>query len=35
MTVLMTTAYMDEAERCHRVSLMHDGAVIAAGGPTS
>jgi len=33
VTVLMTTAYMDEAERCHRVSLMHDGAVIAAGRP--
>jgi ABC-type multidrug transport system ATPase subunit len=33
VTVLLTTAYMDEAERCHRVSLMHDGAVIAAGRP--
>jgi ABC-2 type transport system ATP-binding protein len=33
VTVLMTTAYMDEAERCHRVSLMHDGAVIASGRP--
>jgi ABC-2 type transport system ATP-binding protein len=33
VTVLMTTAYMDEAERCHRVSLMHDGVVIAAGHP--
>ena len=33
VTVLLTTAYMDEAERCHRVSLMHDGAVIAAGSP--
>ncbi len=33
VTVLMTTAYMDEAERCHRVSLMHDGVVIAAGSP--
>ncbi len=33
VTVLMTTAYMDEAERCHRVSLMHDGTVIAAGPP--
>ena len=33
VTVLMTTAYMDEAERCHRVSLMHEGAVIAAGPP--
>jgi ABC-2 type transport system ATP-binding protein len=33
VTVLLTTAYMDEAERCQRVSLMHDGAVIAAGPP--
>jgi ABC-2 type transport system ATP-binding protein len=33
VTVLMTTAYMDEAERCHRVSLMHAGVVIAAGRP--
>jgi ABC-2 type transport system ATP-binding protein len=33
VTVLMTTAYMDEAERCHRVSLMHDGVIIAAGSP--
>ena len=33
VTVLMTTAHMDEAERCHRVSLMHVGAVIASGRP--
>ncbi len=33
VTVLLTTAYMDEAERCHRISLMHDGTVIAAGSP--
>jgi ABC-2 type transport system ATP-binding protein len=33
VTVLMTTAYMDEAERCHRVSLMHEGVVIASGRP--
>jgi ABC-2 type transport system ATP-binding protein len=33
VTVLLTTAYMDEAERCHRVSLMHAGAVVAAGTP--
>ncbi len=32
-TVLLATSYMDEAERCHRVSLMHDGALIAAGTP--
>src|SRR5688572_6986455 len=33
VTVLLTTSYMDEAERCHRVSLMHAGRVIAAGAP--
>jgi drug efflux transport system ATP-binding protein len=33
VTVLLTTSYMDEAERCHRVSLMHAGVVIAAGSP--
>jgi ABC-2 type transport system ATP-binding protein len=33
VTVLLTTSYMDEAERCHRVSLMHAGGVIAAGAP--
>ena len=33
VTVLLTTAYMDEAERCHRVTLMHDGELIAHGRP--
>jgi ABC-2 type transport system ATP-binding protein len=33
VTVLLTTSYMDEAERCHRVSLMHKGSIIAAGAP--
>ena len=33
ITVLLTTSYMDEAERCHRVALMHEGTVIAAGTP--
>jgi len=32
-TVLLSTSYMDEAERCHRVALLHDGAVIASGTP--
>lgn len=32
-TVLVATAYMDEAERCHRVSLLSNGAVVAAGDP--
>jgi len=32
-TVLMTTSYMDEAERCHDVALMHEGKFIAQGTP--
>jgi ABC-2 type transport system ATP-binding protein len=32
-TVLLTTAYMDEAERCHRVALMHRGRFVAQGAP--
>jgi ABC-2 type transport system ATP-binding protein len=33
VTVLLSTAYMDEAERCHHVLLMHQGEVIAQGAP--
>ena len=33
VTVLLATSYMDEAERCHRVSLMHEGALLAEGTP--
>ena len=33
VTVMLTTSYMDEAERCHRVSLMHAGRFIASGTP--
>lgn len=28
-TVFVTTHYMDEAERCHRIALMHDGRLLA------
>lgn len=31
--ILMTTAYMDEAERCSRVHLLERGRLIAAGEP--
>ena len=27
LTILVATPYMDEAERCHRVALMHEGAI--------
>jgi len=33
MAVLISTAYMDEAARCHRVCLLHDGTVVAEGVP--
>ena len=31
MTVLVTTHYLDEAERCHRVALIHAGKLAAIG----
>ena len=31
--VLMTTAYMDEAERCSEVVLMEEGHVLGSGEP--
>jgi ABC-2 type transport system ATP-binding protein len=33
MAVLLTTPYMDEAARCHRVGLMHEGRIIEEGAP--
>jgi len=33
MAVLISTAYMDEAARCHRVCLLHAGDVVAYGDP--
>jgi ABC-2 type transport system ATP-binding protein len=33
VTVLVTTHFMDEAERCHILGLMHDGKLIALGSP--
>jgi drug efflux transport system ATP-binding protein len=33
MTVLLSTAYLDEAERCHEVILMHEGEVLGHGPP--
>jgi ABC-type multidrug transport system ATPase subunit len=33
VTVLLSTSYMDEAERCHRIALIHAGAVIDQGDP--
>jgi ABC-2 type transport system ATP-binding protein len=33
MTIFMTTAYLDEAERCNRVGLMHKGKLIRCSAP--
>jgi ABC-2 type transport system ATP-binding protein len=34
VTILTTTAYLDEAERCHRVGLLHQGTMLIHGTPT-
>jgi ABC-2 type transport system ATP-binding protein len=31
VTVLVTTHYLDEAEHCNRIGLMHDGRLVAEG----
>jgi ABC-2 type transport system ATP-binding protein len=33
MSVLLSTAYLDEAERCHEILLMHDGRLLGRGAP--
>ena len=33
ITIFMTTAYLDEAERCNRVGLMHRGRLVECAGP--
>lgn len=33
VTVFVTTHYMDEAEYCGRISIMHAGKILALGGP--
>jgi ABC-2 type transport system ATP-binding protein len=33
ITIVMSTTYFDEAERCARVALLHDGGLLAAGAP--
>jgi ABC-2 type transport system ATP-binding protein len=32
-TILVSTHYMDEAERCHRLAILADGRVVAEGVP--
>lgn len=33
VTVFVTTHYLDEAEYCHRIMLMHAGKIVAGGSP--
>jgi ABC-2 type transport system ATP-binding protein len=33
VTIFVTTHYMDEAEYCHRLALIYQGALIAGGSP--
>lgn len=35
ITVIISTPYMDEAERCHRVAMMEEGKIIACDTPTN
>ncbi len=34
LTVLLSTSYLDEAERCHNVFVLHEGTVLAKGPPS-
>ncbi len=34
VTIFLSTHFMNEAERCDRISLMHQGKVLAVGSPT-
>jgi len=34
ITILMSTPYLDEAERCSRVALLHEGRVLACDEPS-
>jgi ABC-2 type transport system ATP-binding protein len=35
LTVLLSTAYLDEAERCSQVVVLHEGKVLAQGPPNN
>jgi ABC-2 type transport system ATP-binding protein len=34
ITILMSTPYLDEAERCQRIALLHEGRVLALDAPS-
>ncbi|MGE5321231.1 MAG: ATP-binding cassette domain-containing protein [Actinomycetota bacterium] len=33
LTILVATPYLDEAERCHRIALLHEGRIQQSGTP--
>ena len=33
VTIFVSTAYLDEAERCHRLAMLHQGKLLAMGTP--
>ena len=33
VTIIYSTAYLDEAERCHRLALLHEGKLLMLGSP--
>jgi drug efflux transport system ATP-binding protein len=33
ITILVSTPYLDEAERCHRIALLHEGHLLALDAP--
>ena len=35
MAILTSTAYLDEAERCHRVALLHEGKLLFCDTPAN
>jgi ABC-2 type transport system ATP-binding protein len=34
VTVLVSTPYMDEAERCHQIGILYDGKMLTTGSPS-
>ncbi len=34
VTVVLSTPYMDEAERCHQVAMLYGGSLLASGSPS-
>ncbi len=34
VTVLVSTPYMDEAERCHTIGMLYDGQLLTSGSPS-